>query len=187
MKSVKIATIIALAALSIGTNYAMISLYNIKLMDLIVFVSGFCFGPLVGVLTAVVSWATYGTFNPYGFSLPIWMSTMLMESVYGLAGSAVRRELSSNEWHEPEGDGIGGYFFFGMLGMLLTLVYDFVTNLVFGAVSGWSILFAVVVGFFPFGLLHMVSNAFFFGIACIPTVKAVIKITGGENSGNPKK
>ena len=48
MNSHKIAVVAVLIALAIATNYAMISIYNVKLMDVIVFIGGFILGPLVG-------------------------------------------------------------------------------------------------------------------------------------------
>jgi hypothetical protein len=187
MNSQRLAIVALLAALSIGTNYAMISLSNVKLMDLIVFIGGFCFGPLVGASIGITSWAVYGTLNPMGFSFPIWLSTMFSEAIYGVAGAFVRKSLNS--------EGLGGFknervltcAFFGILGMFLTFFYDLITNIVFGCVSGWNILFAVIVGFVPFGFVHMVSNAFFFGLGCVPAINAVLKVAGGENSGISKK
>lgn len=187
MNSQKLAIITLLAALSIGTNYAMISLFNVKLMDLIVFISGFCFGPLVGALIGIISWAVYGTLNPIGFSLPIWLSTMFSETIYGIVGAAIRKSLNPNELKEFKSERVNTYFFFGILGMFLTFVYDIITNMVFGYVSGWNILFAIIVGFVPFGLVHMFSNAFFFGLGCAPAINAVLNIVGGEDSGISKK
>ena len=43
MNSRKTAILAVLIAISVGTNYAMISLYNVKFMDFIVFVGGFVF------------------------------------------------------------------------------------------------------------------------------------------------
>ncbi len=187
MNSTRIAIITILVALSIGTNYAMISLFNVKLMDLIVFIGGFCFGPLVGALIGITSWAVYGTLNPMGFSLPIWLSTMFSEPIYGIAGAFLRKSLNSNEFHEFKKERVNACVFLGILGMFLTFIYDVITNIVFGYVSGWNILFAVIVGFVPFGLVHMISNAFFFGLGCIPAINAILKIIGGENSGISKK
>ncbi len=187
MNSRRLAITIILVALSVGTNYTMMSLYNVKLMDLIVFVGGFCFGPLIGALIGITSWAVYGTLNPLGFSLPIWLSTMFSETIYGIAGALVRKSLDHDEFNGFRSDGVNTYVFFGIFGMFLTFVYDTITNIVFGYVSNWNILFAVIVGFVPFGLVHMVSNAFFFGIGCAPTINAILNVIGGENSGFSKK
>jgi LytS/YehU family sensor histidine kinase len=187
MNSKKLAITTILVALSIGTNYAMIHLYNVKLMDLIVFIGGFCFGPSVGALTGIISWAVYGTMNPIGFSLPIWLTTMFSEIIYGIAGALIGKSLKRNGLGEIQNDRVNACAFFGLLGMLLTFVYDIITNIVFGYVSGWNILFAVIVGFVPFGLVHMLSNAFFFGLGCVPAINAISKVVGGENCGISKK
>jgi LytS/YehU family sensor histidine kinase len=183
----QIATIAILAGLSIGTNYAMISLFNVKFMDLIVFVGGFCFGPVVGMMIGMTSWAVYGSLNPLGFSFPIWLSTMFSESIYGIAGAFARKSLNQEGFGEFGNERVTMCLSFAILGMLLTFAYDLITNIVFGYVSGWNILFAVIVGFVPFGIVHMASNAFFFGLGCVPAINAILKVIGGENSVVSKK
>lgn len=183
MKSKALALTAILASLSVGTNYAMISLYNVKLMDLIVFVGGFCFGPLVGTSIAVISWAVYGTLNPLGFSLPIWLSTMLSETLYGFAGGLLRRGVKPNSM-ELKRQALNLCVFFGAVGAMLTIAYDVVTNVVFGYVNGLNVLFAVIIGFVPFGLVHMISNTFFFGIGCLPAIRVMLRIIGGDKSGS---
>ncbi|MDH7563820.1 MAG: ECF transporter S component [Candidatus Bathyarchaeota archaeon] len=180
MKSRKIAAISTLTALSIGSNYAMIPLSNIKLMDLIVFVGGFCFGPLAGVLIGIFSWTIYGLLNPRGFLLPIWLATMFSEAIYGVVGGLIRRGVDPQELKAFRHWRVNTGIFFGVLGVFLTFIYDLMTNIVFGLVQNMNVLFAVVFGFATLGLIHMVSNAFFFGIGCIPMITAITKITGGE-------
>ena len=187
MNSKQIAVIAALAALSIGSNYAMISLYNVKLMDLIVFVSGFCFGPVVGAFTGIVSWGVYGTLNPFGFSFHIWIATMLSESIYGIAGALARKALHPDGLSDFKNQRINACILFGSLGIFLTFVYDIITNIVFGYVNDWNILFAIIIGFVPMGIVHVLSNAFFFGIGCGPAVTAILKVVGGKDFDNSRK
>jgi len=186
MNSQKLAMITILIALSIGTNYAMISFYNVKFMDLIVFVGGFCFGSFAGSLMGIISWALYGMLNPLGFSLEIWLSTMFLEPIYGIAGAMVRKKLGASELSESKSERAITHVFFGFLGMFLTFAYDFATNIVFGYVYNLNILVAVIFGFVPFGLVHMISNAFFFGMGGVPAINAIWKVIGGENSGISK-
>jgi len=183
MSSKRLATIAILVALSVATNYAMISLYNMKLMDFIVFVGGFCFGPVAGAFIGIASWMVYGTLNPLGFSLHIWLATMFSESIYGIVGALVRKSLNRDSLSEYRKERFSACFFFGALGMSLTVVYDVITNIVFGYVNNWNILFALIVGFVPFGFVHMLSNAFFFGFGCVPTISAILKVVGGEKNG----
>ncbi len=183
----KLAMMTILVAVSIGTNYAMISLYNVKFMDLIVFIGGFCLGSLAGALIGIISWAVYGMLNPLGFSLEIWLSTMLLETIYGVAGGLVRRWLHRDELSELRSERVAAHVFFGILGMFLTFAYDLVTNIVFGYVYNLDILVAVIFGFVPFGLVHMVSNACFFGMGGIPAINAISKVLGGGNLGLSEK
>ena len=185
MNSPKIALIAILTALSIGTNYAMISFYNVKFMDLIVFVAGFCFGPLVGAFVGMFSWSVYGVINPMGFTLPILLATMFAESVYGIIGGLARKPLAEAFTGNMR-DQMALYVFFGMLGVFMTLFYDVVTNIVFGYVSNSSILVTLFNGVL-FSLIHVTSNALFFGIACVPAINAVARVTGGTVYGIPKK
>jgi len=187
MNSRKLAIITILIALSIGTNYSMISFYNVKFMDLIVFVGGFCFGPLAGSLIGAISWAVYGMLNPLGFSLGIWLSTMFLEPIYGVAGALVRKRLNPSKLGELKNERVTNYIFFGILGMFLTFAYDLVTNIVFGYVYNINILIAIIFGFVPFGLVHMVSNACFFGMGGVPAINAILNVIGGENSDISKK
>ncbi len=187
MNSRKVAAVVVLSALSIGTNYAMLSLFNVKFMDLIVFVGGFCFGPLVGGLIGILSWAVYGTLNPLGFSLPIWLSTMFSEAIYGVGGGLMKKLLGSNGCIAATNSRVYICVFFGVLGMFLTFCYDFITNIVFGYVNNIDLVFAVVIGFVPFGLVHTLSNAFFFGIGGLPAINTILRVIGGENSVIPKE
>jgi uncharacterized membrane protein len=178
MKTTKLAVIISLTALSIATNYALIGVYNVKLMDFIVFISGFCFGPMVGAFVGVLSWTIYGTLNPHGFVLSIWLATMFSETIYGLVGGFLGRNFNSlqlkKEWKEAS-------VFFAILGVMSTLIYDVVTNIVFGLSSGINVIIAIFSGFFPFGLVHVVSNAIFFAVGSVPAISAIETITGGEH------
>jgi LytS/YehU family sensor histidine kinase len=159
MQARKTAIIVCLAALSIGTNYALMGVWNVKLMDFIVFIGGFCFGPVVGVLVGVISWIVYGTLNPQGFVLPVLLATTFSETIYGLAGGLLREgftDFKEGMWKAS--------VFFASVGALLTLVYDVITNVVFGLTVGWNVVFAVVFGFIPFGLTHEISNWCFSGL-----------------------
>jgi len=182
MNTIKIAIIVTFCALSIGTNYAMYGLLNVKLMDFIVFVGGFCFGSVAGVSVGVISWAVYGTLNPQGFVLPILLATTFSETIYGIAGGLLRKGLT-----DFKGETRKASVFFASVGALLTLAYDVITNVVFGLTVGWNVIFAVVVGFIPFGLAHEISNLVFFGVGSVAVISAINKVVGGERNVNLKE
>jgi hypothetical protein len=60
----KVAAISMFTALAVATDYAMLPLANVKLMDSIVFVSALAFGLEVGVSVGALTWLVYGEINP---------------------------------------------------------------------------------------------------------------------------
>lgn len=189
MNSRKVAAIVVLSALSIGTNYAMLSLFNVKFMDLIVFVGGFCFGPLVGGLIGILSWAVYGTLNPLGFSLPIWLSTMFSEAIYGVAGGFVQKMFNKPTLKGSGNSRINLGIFFGVVGVFLTLAYDIITTIAFwSTIVSQSSLVVVFLSGAPFIVAHLLSNAIFFGVGSVPAINLISKlIRGGEKTVSVEK
>jgi len=180
MNTVKLATITILVALSISTNYALVSLHNVKLMDFITFIGGFLFGPFVGAFVGVLSWSIYGVLNPYGFVPQIWIATMFSEAIYGVAGGFLRKvNINFN------GKSLRHMIFLGNLGFLLTLIYDLLTNVAYAQVLGQNILVAMIIGA-PFTLTHEISNALLFGICSIPLI-STLQVTGVGIVANLRK
>jgi LytS/YehU family sensor histidine kinase len=122
-QATRASVIAVMTAACIVSNYLLIGVFNVKLMDLIVFSSGFLFGPMVGASVGILTWLVYGTLNPYGFSLPVLVATSLMESLYGVAGGFLG--TNRNEWM---GAGLTANLKYGIVGFLLTFIYDLVTN-----------------------------------------------------------
>jgi hypothetical protein len=162
------ASIIAvMTAACITSNYLLIGVVNIKFMDLIVFVSGFAFGPMVGASVGIMTWLVYGTLNPYGFSLPILIATSLGESLYGIAGG-----LMGNRGTKEIGKGVTASLKFAITGFLLTFVYDLITNIVSGLSVGIPLNIALITGL-PFAIAHEFSNTAFFFLGALPLITAI--------------
>ena len=166
MNTIKIAATIVLVALSIGTNYAFASFYNVKPMDLFTFVAGVLFGPLVGISVGIMSWSVYGVLNPYGFVPQIWIATMLSETLYGIIGGLLHR--ARFDFYKAS---LARGLFMANLGFLLTVAYDLLTTVAYASVFGSDFLVAFILGV-PFTLVHEVSNAVLFGACGIPLVSA---------------
>ncbi len=181
MKAVEIATVTVLVALSIATNYALVGVYNVKLMDLITFTGGFLFGPFAGAFIGIFSWSVYGALNPYGFVPQIWIATMFSEAIYGVAGGILRRAGMNFD-----GKRLGYMILLGSAGFLLTLAYDVLTNIANAQVFGQSLLVAMIVGA-PFTLTHEISNALIFSLCFIPLLSAVKTVMKVEYIGNTGK
>ena len=154
----RIALITVLTALSVASNYALSSIPNVNLMDAIVMVSGALYGLQVAVPVAVMSWAVYGTLNPYGFCLPILITTASSELVYAFAGRMLRNDVLN----DLNSGGFKGYLSLGaklaIVGCLCTLIYDFLTNVAFAAVFGVKLVVALIQGV-PFSAMHVAGNS----------------------------
>ncbi|MBS7635428.1 hypothetical protein KEJ34_08135 [Candidatus Bathyarchaeota archaeon] len=166
--------VVLMTAMNLISNYAMIGIPNIKFMDLFVFVSGYVSGVVSGVLIGVLTWLVYGTINPYGFIFPILVACCVGESLYGIVGG-LSAKIGLADFSEPYN------LKFGILGFLLTFVYDLFTNIVSGLVAGLPPLMAILNGV-PFAVAHEVSNFFFFLFGCNTLIVTVRKIAfkGGE-------
>jgi uncharacterized membrane protein len=84
--------------MSLATNYAMIDIPNVKLMDAFVFIAAFLFGLEVGLGTAISIWAVYGFINPYGQDdLTLLLFLMTGECLYAVAGALLSRTSIARE------------------------------------------------------------------------------------------
>lgn len=161
------AIVAVFTAACVASNFLLIGVVNVKFMDLIVFIAGFIFGPLIGASVGILTWMVYGTINPYGFSLPILMATSIGESLYGIAGGllgarsprVVSLTLSTSVK-------------FAIIGFLLTFIYDLMTNVTSGLTAGIPITVALLSGI-PFAIVHEFSNALFFFIGAPPLASAL--------------
>ena len=167
----KISIIVVMAAACIGSNYAMLGVINVKFMDVLVFITGLAFGSRMGMAVGFLSWAIYGLINPYGFVLPILVATATMESVYGLVGGLIGRESRS----VIHGNSIVAGVQYAIVGLVLTLVYDLVTNVVFAVTFGINLSVALIGGI-PFTMVHALSNMGLFFVGVLPAIKGIHRL-----------
>jgi hypothetical protein len=165
------------------SNYALVGVPNVKIMDFLVFLGGFYFGSIAGALTGVLSWAVYGAINPYGFVPQVWLATMFSEALYGVAGGLVGKSLNSINFKNSR---LQLTIFFGGLGFLLTFIYDLITNVVYALSFRIPIVVAIVFGI-PFTVLHEVSNVAIFALGSMSLLPIMSNLVGGRNSVIPKK
>jgi hypothetical protein len=140
----------------------MLSLPNVKLMDVIVFTTGLFFGMVPGAAVAATAWLVYGTLNPLGMSLPILLTVIPSETIYAIAGHLLRRTVTGNT--KENVTGLERIVAFGAVGLFSTLAYDLITNAVSGLLaynSIWIGLLTMNVPI-PLGIMHEASNFLFF-------------------------
>jgi hypothetical protein len=164
------AVVAVFTAACIASNYILIGLVNVKFMDLIIFISGYIFGPATGASIGILTWLIYGTLNPYGFSLPILAATASGETIYGIIGGVL-----GNQKQSINNISIMENLKFGILGFLLTFVYDQYTNIISGLVAGIPIPIALISGI-PFSIIHEFSNGVFFFVGASPSISAINRL-----------
>ena len=154
----KTALIAVLAALCIGTNYVMLPLPNINLMDAIVFTTGLFYGFIPGASVAAIAWLVYGSLNPLGFSAPILLVVISAEMLYAFIGSRLQR-TSLGHPHKDYSS-VERYLIFGVAGLFATLAYDIITNAVSGLLAYNSIWLGLITMNvpLPLGIIHAASN-----------------------------
>ncbi len=146
---------------TVGMVFAFIP--NVELIILSAFLGGIALGPKRGLIVAMVGEAIFSALNPIGSGLgfPIlYTFQILCLGLSGLLGGIVARLL-----RRPQ-----NYLVFslelGVLGFLLTLVYDLLTALSFPISSGMTegTLWATLTTGLIFFVMHLVSNTILFGL-----------------------
>mgnify|MGYP001774302169 CR=1 FL=1 len=178
LESKKASLIAVLVAACLVSNYALIGVANFKVMDLLVFVSGFVFGPIIGASIGVLTWMVYGVLNPYGFVPQIWVITMLSETIYGIIGGILAKSISVSDYSSNR---VGLTVLFGATGFLLTFLYDLITNVAFAITFGIPIIAALIAGV-PLALIHEISNLILFGACSLPLISILERSHGGFES-----
>ncbi len=181
----KVAITAMFAALAISTDYAMLPLTNVKLMDTIVFVSGLTFGLEVGISVGALTWLVYGTINPYGSAGGLLLVILIVsETVYAFLGCLARKTFSF------DGTGIAARsLFWGSLGSIGAFLYDLNTIITPTLLSGFplSVAFASLIPAIPFMLAHEVSDFVFFSTIGPVLAAATLKIARSRAIGIVKQ
>jgi hypothetical protein len=161
-------------ALAISTDYAMLPLANIKLMDTIVFVCALVFGLNVGVSVGALTWLVYGSVNPLGAAGgPLLVILIVSETVYAFLGCLARKIFSFDEAGIPARS-----LFWGSLGLVGAFLYDLNTIITPAVLVGVPFTVALVslLPALPFLLAHEVSDFVFFATIGPILVSAILKI-----------
>jgi hypothetical protein len=157
--SVRTISIVALfSSLIIATDYALVPVPNVKLMDTLVFSSSYAFGFRVGAYIAIVSELVWSFASPYGFAgfmMPFLIGGEILFAAAGFAASKIwggPKDL--REFSEKNA-------FFGAILALCAALWDFETNIGTALYSGAHTLDGFIVwqisGIY-FSIMHEVSD-----------------------------
>jgi hypothetical protein len=172
--SQKVGVISVFTALAIATDYAMVPLPNVKLMDTIVFVCGFAFGLWTGVSVGALTWLVYGSVNPLGAAGgSLLLILIVSETVYAFFGCLARRIAG------PRGSISSKSLVWGSLGLIATFLYDLNTILTPSMLTGMNLFHAALsmLPAIPFMLAHEISNFLFFSTVGPVLVAAIFKVS----------
>ena len=156
-----IARVGVFAALAFGVNAPFLVIPNVEVFSLALFLSGVFLGIVDGLAVALIAGVIFIFFNPNGPQtvLPVGLAQLVGFLLFGLAGSVLRSLVL--------GKHVTGRVavLLVIVGAILTLWYDFSTNLVLAILFGpfWMTL----IGGLGFGIIHIVSNCILFGTSSL--------------------
>lgn len=182
--SVRVALIATFTGLSLGTNYALTAFPNVKLMDTFDFLATYAFGFSVGFPTIILTRLIYASVNPFGAGSAFLILFLVVgDCFYGLAALTARRfKIVKSISGKGERS-----ILLGVLGLFSALGFDLLTNFQAGlvAVTGPTIQTYLIRAFvygvitmnfpFPFGLVHEVSDFFFFATVIPASLVVLIR------------
>jgi uncharacterized membrane protein len=175
----KVAAVSMFTALAIATDYAMLPLANVKLMDSIVFICALTFGVGAGASVAALTWLVYGTVNPLGpDSGPFLLLLIASEMVYVAFGYLARRMLSPDQTIPVRS------LLWGSFGLIGAFLYDVNTILTPYLIIGQSLQASLVemLPATPFMLAHEISDFVFFATVAPVLYAAVRKVALHQKS-----
>lgn len=142
---------------ALATNYALIWIPNVKLMDAIIMLTSYAFGLFYGILAAVSIWAIYGSLNPYGFNFLTFFIVISGEMFYVLFGLILRKILPFKISSKIID---GKLTIVSLFALISTILYDLYTNALVGIIWYNSAMMGILTMNFPypFGIFHEISN-----------------------------
>jgi len=144
--------------MALAVNFPLIGVPNIELFSICLFVSGAFLRYWGGFTVPLVAGMIFIVFNPNGPPSLITVAIAQLTGfiIFGLAGASIGKKILQNK------NRVVGITFCAATGVVLTFIYDVLTNAAFGLTIGpfWP---AVISGI-AFSLMHMVSNGLIFGL-----------------------
>src|SRR5437660_5283057 len=179
-RSTKVMITAVFTALALATNYALIGIPNVKIMDTLVFIAAFFYGLRLGIGVATSIWLVYGFVNPNGVDSFLMLSFLMVgECFYALAGVALRKSFVARDVVRGTKEYQRLSIVFGLVGLLSTFAYDALTNFgswIFRTGSLYQdFVFGNIIGA-PFSVTHEASNVIFFAAVAPAIVVAATRL-----------
>jgi hypothetical protein len=155
----KIAAAGLFAALALAITYPLAGIPNIKFFEICLFISGAFLGLWGGLVVPIVAGTIYIIFNPNGPQTIVLVGVAQMAGfiLFGLGGALLGKMILANK------NRIVGVTFCAATGVVITFIYDLLTNAALGVSIG--VFLPTLYGGIGFSLIHMASNGLIFGIS----------------------
>ena len=179
-RSTKVMITTVFTALALATNYALIGIPNVKIMDTLVFIAALFFGLRFGIGVAASVWLVYGFVNPNGVDTFLMLSFLMVgECFYALAGVALKKSFVTMDLVKGTKEYQRLSIIFGLVGLLTTFAYDALTNFgswIFRTGSLYQdFVFGNIIGV-PFSIAHEASNVIFFATIAPAIIVAATRL-----------
>ncbi|MEA2077823.1 MAG: hypothetical protein U9O95_07385 [Candidatus Marinimicrobia bacterium] len=173
-KNRKIAETGIFLALFLGLAYAFSYIPNLEYITAIAFLSGLLLGWKRGLFVALIGEAVFSIANPFGSSLafPTLLAAQLISfAIIALTGASYRWFIPGMISNRPK----LAAFFFGLAGLLLTIMYNVITTIFYAIPSGFTFeqTIASIVSGIPFYLVNMIANTITFTIVITLIIRYV--------------
>lgn len=165
-----------MTALALTGNYALVMVPNVELGTTILFLTAYVFGLSMGLWCATLTSVVFATINPWGGFIPeIWLAQLAGWAFVVVIGALLKRVDRSK-------DKVSTATAFFVIGIIVTVFFDLVTNLGFSAAFGVPYIIALIAGS-PFMVVHVLSNGIIFSQA-IPRLHSIISSENLVNNWN---
>ena len=163
----------AFVAVGIALGLVLAGIPNVELITAVCFISGFLLGVRAGILTGALTETLFAGFHPMGSSVGLVLAAQIIGMTLAGTFGGLAAMLAGKTRE--------GVRYFGIIilsGATATLIFDFLTNLAFPLMAGFSFSQTVVVlaAGIPFAVLHLVSNVLVFGFIVRPIIPRLEKV-----------
>ena len=164
--------IASFTAVGLVAGLALSAIPNVELVTATCFMSGFLLGAAGGAMTGALTETLFAGFHPMGSTLgPVLVAQVAGMTIAGVAGALAARLVG----RERRGWRFRGTIL--LLGVCTTLIFDFLTNLAFPFMAGFSFSqgLAVMAAGIPFAAIHIGANVLVFALIVGPLLPRLEK------------
>ena len=151
------------SSLAFAVNAPLLLIPNIETFSVALFLSGVFLGIIDGLAVALVAGTIFIFFNPNGPQtiIAVGLAQLFGFILFGLIGGIFRRIFLTNQSIKKL------IVIAALLGFVLTLFYDFSTNIALALIHLYGPFWVTLTGGLAFSIIHIVSNTIIFGASAL--------------------